>query len=40
MSKKEHVFHCLLGEGSLDEPWFRKLNAFEKQETKRQVIFK
>lgn len=40
MSKQKHVFHCLPGEGSLDESWFEKLNAFEKQETKRQVTFK
>jgi hypothetical protein len=37
---KQSVKHCLPGEGYGDESWFERLNAFEKQETRRQVAFK
>ncbi len=36
----ELIKHCLPGEGHGDESWFNRLNAFEQQETKRQVVFK
>jgi len=40
MSEEKQVLHCLPGEDSLDDSWFERLNAFEQQETKRQVAFK
>ena len=37
---REIVRHCLPGEYSGDDSWFLRLNAFEQQETRRQVAFK